>query len=265
MKQILFFNLLCICALSSAQYKTETDVLYNNDNDAYIQERCRLDLYYPENKNDYVTVVWFHGGGLTGGSKFIPDHWRNKGFAIASANYRLSPKVTSPAYIEDAAAAIAWVFANIERYGGSKRKIIVAGHSAGAYLTCMTGLDKRYLAKHGIDADSILALLPFSSQVITHQTIRREAGISNLQPVIDSMAPLYHVRPEAPPLYLLTGDRELEMLGRYEENAYLARMMKLNGHNNTFLFEFDGFDHGGMVTPGYELTLKIISEIILER
>jgi hypothetical protein len=56
-------------------------------------------------------------------------------------------------------------------------------------------------------------------------------GISGKQPIIDKMAPLYHVRADAPPLLIITGDRKLEMLGRYEENAYMMRMMKVAGHD----------------------------------
>ena len=44
------------------------------------------------------------------------------------------------------------------------------------------------------------------------------------QPLLDEMAPLYHVRDDAPPLLLITGDRELEMLGRYEENASILML-----------------------------------------
>jgi hypothetical protein len=62
---------------------------------------------------------------------------------------------------------------------------------------------------------------------------RAERGIEGTRPVVDDLAPLYHVRKDAPPLLLITGDRELEMLGRYEENAYLMRMMKVVGHPHT--------------------------------
>ena len=43
----------------------------------------------------------------------------------------------------------------------------------------------------------------------------------------------------------------LEMLGRYEENAYLMRMMKIVGHKDTRLFELDGYGHqnGGTCLP----------------
>jgi hypothetical protein len=59
-------------------------------------------------------------------------------------------------------------------------------------------------------------------------------------------------------LYLITGDRNLEMLGRYEENAYMWRMMGLAGHKQTYLYELDGFDHGGMAEPAFDLLLKIL-------
>lgn len=242
-------------------YKTIKDIPYYDDEtqkkDKYIEERCKLDIYYPENIKDYPTVVWFHGGGLTGGSKELPEALKNKGIAIIGVNYRLSPHVTAPAYIEDAAAAVAWVFNNIERYNGSKDKIYVSGHSAGGYLTMMIGLDKSYLAKHNIDANDIKALIPLSGQTITHFNIRDNMGIKDTQPIVDKYAPLFHVRPDAPPMILITGDRELEMLGRYEENAYLARMMKIVGHTKTKLIELQGYGHN-MTYPAFPLLIEEI-------
>ncbi len=241
-------------------YKTESNIPYRSGEnlDEYQKERCKLDIYFPENETGLTTVVWFHGGGLTGGEKSIPERLKNHKLAVVAVNYRLSPKAKSPAYIDDAAAAVAWVFKNISKYGGDPNRIVVSGHSAGGYLTTMIGLDKHYLAAYGIDANSISKLVPFSGQMITHFTIRDERGIPDIQPVIDNMAPLYHVRADAPPLYLITGDRELEMLGRYEENAYMWRMMKLAGSKTTTLYELDGFDHGGMPNPAFDLLLKIL-------
>ena len=74
--------------------------------------------------------------------------------------------------------------------------------------------------------------------------------------MVDKFAPLFHVRSDAPPLVLITGDRELEMLGRHEENAYMWRMMKVAGHTSTELYELDGFNHGEMVSPALDLLLK---------
>ena len=241
-------------------YKTENDIAYRSGEtlDEYQKTRCKLDIYYPENVDSFTTVVWFHGGGLTGGEKSIPNELKNHKFAVVAVNYRLSPKAKSPAYVEDAAASVAWVFKNISKYGGDPKKIVVSGHSAGGYLTCMIGLDKHYLAAYGIDANSIEKLVPFSGQMITHFTVRKERGIAETLPIIDDMAPLFHVRADAPPLYLITGDRELEMLGRYEENAYMNRMMRIVGSKNTRLYELDGFDHGGMPAPAFDLLLNIL-------
>lgn len=252
-------------AQNPVAYKTDKNILYREGADLtdYMSERCRLDIYYPANKDSFATIVWFHGGGITGGEKFIPEEWTEKGIAVVAANYRLSPKVKCPEYIEDAAAAVAWVFHHIVEYGGSVHKIVVSGHSAGGYLASMIGLDKHYLSAFNVDADQIAALVPFSGHTITHFTVRTERGIPGTQPIIDEYAPLYFVKADAPPLYLITGDRELEMLGRYEENAYMYRMMKVAGHTQTKLFEMDGFNHGNMPLPAYPLTLQILKELEL--
>ncbi len=231
----------------------------------YMKERCVLDIYYPKNKSGYATVVWFHGGGLKAGNKFIPEWLKDQGIAIIAVNYRFSPRVSCPAYIQDAAAAVAWVFNNIESYGGDPGLIVVSGHSAGGYLTSMIGLDKSYLETYDIDANLIASLVPFSGHTITHMTVREERGIKDTQPIIDQYAPLFHVRGDAPSLILITGDRNLEMLGRYEENAYMMRMMKVAGHKQTILYELDGFNHGGMAIPAYPLLLNEVKRIVKKK
>ena len=238
-------------------YRTEDEEKQNE----YIADRCKLDIYYPADKKDFTTVVWFHGGGITSGNKHIPEKLMKQGIAVVAVNYRLSPKAKCPDYIEDAAAAVAWTFKNIEKYGGNPKKIVVSGHSAGGYLASMIGLDKKWLAKYDIDANQIAMLVPFSGHCITHMTIRKERGISDKQPIVDEFAPLFHVRADAPPLILISGDRELEMLGRYEENAYMMRMMKVAGHTKTKLYELDSFNHGGMASPAYEILLEEIKTL----
>jgi acetyl esterase/lipase len=183
---------------SNESVKLQTNVFYrdasNESVTEYMKERCILDIYYPKNTSGYATVVWFHGGGIKAGNKFIPEWLKNQGIAVVAVNYRLSPRVSCPAYIEDAAAAVAWVFKNIGSYGGDPGLVVVSGHSAGGYLTSMIGLDKRYLEVYGIDANQIASLVPFSGHTITHFTVRGERGIAGTQPIVDEYAPLYHVR-----------------------------------------------------------------------
>jgi dipeptidyl aminopeptidase/acylaminoacyl peptidase len=249
----------------SQEYSLISNVHYYdekvNQSDVYINERCVLDIYVPKNVKNFPTVIWFHGGGLTGGQKEIPEALKNKGIAVIGVNYRLSPKVNAPKYIEDAAAATAWVFKNIKNYGGSEDLIFISGHSAGGYLATMVGLNKMYLNKYGINANQLASIIPFSGQMISHFTTRKEKGIDELDARIDEMAPLHFIRADAPPLLLITGDREKELLGRYEENAYMAQMMKLKGHKDTTLYELDGFDHGGMAQPAFPLLLNEIKRV----
>ena len=258
--QLLLFNTLL--KGQEASYKESLDINYINEStDPYIQERCNLDIYYPEDSIGFATVIWFHGGGLRAGEKYIPEQLKEHGIAIVAPNYRLFPKVKAPTYIEDAASAVAWVFKNIESYGGDPTKIFVSGHSAGGYLASMVGMDKSWLAHHNIDADIIAGMIPFSGHTITHFTVREERGISGTTPVIDSLAPIYHVRKNAPPLLLITGDRELELLGRYEENAFMMRMMQVVGHDETRIMELDGYDHM-MTEPAFPLLIREIKRIL---
>jgi hypothetical protein len=265
------FPIVLACSLSAyAQDKIANAVVYSVDSnisyrdeavqDSYMRERCKLDVYYPVGQKKFSTVVWFHGGGLTGGEKSFPEGLKNQGIAIIAVNYRLSPQAKAPAYIEDAAAAVAWAFRNIDKYGGVADRIFVSGHSAGGYLTTMIGLDKQWLAKYDIDANRIAGLVPFSGQAITHFTIREERGIDRKQPVIDEFAPLFHVRKDASPMWIISGDRNLELIGRYEENAYFWRMMKEVGNTTTTLHELGGFNHGDMANPAFPLLLRFIKE-----
>ena len=201
--------------------------------------------------DNIVGLQTVNGGGLTQGKKSIPRSLQGQGIAVVAPNYRLSPDAKSPEYIEDAAAAVAWTVKNIESYGGSQKKVFVAGHSAGGYLATMVGLDRRWLEVHELRADDLAGIIPFSGHSITHFTIRAERGIPDVQPIVDDMAPLYHVRRDAPPVLLITGDRERELLGRYEETAYFWRMLKVAGHTDVQLIELKGYDHGGMAEPAF--------------
>ena len=268
MRKYLSFILLLIGLTLQAQetYKTVKDISYipAGETGGYRKERCKLDVYYPVGKKGFPTIVWFHGGGLEGGGKHVPEMFMNQGFAVVAVNYRLSPKAQNPAYTEDAAAAVAWAYKHIEEYGGSPRRVFVTGHSAGGYLTLMVGLDKSYLQEYGVDADSIAAYLPISGQTVTHFTIRKERSLPEGIPVIDQYAPCNKARKDTPPFVLMTGDRNLEMADRYEENALLASVLKNIGNKKVSLYELQGFDHGQVYVPGCCLVANYIRNFIAD-
>lgn len=262
---ILSVLLVSVTAFAQAPYRggysIERDIPYHADAGEYARERCKLDYYYPTELKDFPTVVWFHGGGLEAGNKEIPAALMDSGIGVIGVNYRLLPKATVQECIDDAAAAVAWAFHEVERRGGNPDKIFVAGHSAGGYLTDMVVLDKHWLEKYGVDADRIAGAFPYSAQVITHYNVRKKDGVGALQPRMDVTAPLYHVRKLPMPMLVLSGDRELELYGRYEEQAYFWRMMKLNGNDQVILYEFDGYDHGSMAAPAHAVVKRFIRGI----
>jgi acetyl esterase/lipase len=229
-----------------------TDVSYYGDQapDDYARERCRLDMWYPQGQTGYATVVWFHGGGLKEGDRhsgeLVARRFTAAGIAVVLADYRLSPRAQCPAYIDDAAAAVAWTIRNIGRYGGDPARVFVSGHSAGGYLTAMVGLDKTYLAKHSLEPRQLAGLLPVSGQMITHSTIRTERKMPETTPLIDAWAPAYHAAKESPPCLCIVGDHDLP--ARMEENLYCAAAFQAAGNERFRCQVFPGRDHGTIMS-----------------
>lgn len=242
---------LAAATVQAQEYRTDRNIGYRpNGGDKYAAERCVLDVYYPENASGSHVVVWFHGGGLVGGEKYIPSELQRKGICVVGVNYRLSPKAHHPAYIEDAAAAVSWTVDNIARYGGDPAKIIVAGHSAGGYLALMLALDKDYLGRHGIDAaKDIASYWPVSGQCVTHDAIRSERGLDPAIPYIDKYAPLHHIKTVTAPVTLVCGQAELELPHRVAENYFLYQALLGAGNKTVRYYSLAGFDHGTCLSP----------------
>lgn len=261
-RQIVLLLFLISCFSYSQDDQQVMNIPYydtiGNKVNKYQREMNLVDINFPLNKEKVPVIIWFHGGGLTSGEKEIPQEIAGKGYCVVGVGYRLFPQVEAETSVKDAAEAVAWVFKNIQRYHGDPGKIYISGHSAGGYLALMTVMNKALLAKYSIDANQVAGLIPFSGHTITHFTIRKERDIPGEQPIVDEWAPLYYVRKDAPPILLITGDREKEMLGRYEENAYFYRMMKVNGHNDIQIYEMDGYGHL-MTKPAFPLLLDFIA------
>lgn len=257
--------LMCAVVAMARDYSQVNDIQYSTKTDEYSRQQLKLDVYYPQGVTDSPVVLWFHGGGLEAGTKQIPEQLKNQEMVVVGAEYRMLPRVEVGDILDDAAEAVAWTFKHAATYGGSARKIVVSGHSAGGYIAMMLCLDKSWLAKYGVDADSVMLYAPFSGQAITHYNVRKMQGIPPLQPTIDRWAPLYWVRGNCPPLLLTCGDRELELYGRYDENQYLERMMKLVGHKHTWLYEIGGHGHNDMVPPSFLILKNHIKQLLGQR
>ncbi len=143
----------------------QSDVDYIDGVD-YAENKDKLDVFMPAGASNAPMLVFFHGGALQRGRKSSGEDLAaslvSHGIGVVSANYRLSPGVMHPAHMEDATAAVAWTIKNIASYGGNPSRVYVGGHSAGAYLAALMGLDPSYLHAHDLELSAIRGTVPIS-------------------------------------------------------------------------------------------------------
>ena len=140
----------------SDTYRSSADLAYGN------HPRQKVDVYLPSQPladkalaaGGAPMVVFFYGGSWSSGDRadyrFVGEALASQGIAVVVADYRLSPEVRYPVFLQDSAQAMRWAFDNAQKYGANPNRIFVMGHSAGAYNAAMLALDKRWLAGAGL-------------------------------------------------------------------------------------------------------------------
>ncbi len=116
-----------------------TDISYADDN---MKEHL-LDLYYPEGTTEKLPVIIdVHGGGWLYGYKEINKYYclklAEKGFLVASINYRLADKFQFIDQVADVFSAFSWLSKNLKDYPADTGNIFLVGDSAGGQLVCMS-------------------------------------------------------------------------------------------------------------------------------
>lgn len=153
---------LLLAFASSAAAPRRADLGYGSD------AAQKLDLSLPASTG-FATLIFVHGGSLTGGDKADSDYARvcdsfpAVGVACANVNYRLGPQHSWPTPAEDLASAVAWLHKNIQTYGGDPKKLFLLGHSSGAMLVALLGSDDRYLAKQRMKLSDLRGVMPMGS------------------------------------------------------------------------------------------------------
>ncbi len=176
--------------------------------------RQRLDVFTPsEGATDAPVLVFFYGGSWNSGSKsdyaFVGQALAAQGFVTVVPDYRLVPQVRFPDFLDDGAAAIAWVRDNIAAYGGDPRRVVLAGHSAGAYNAAMLGLDPQYLRRAGVDPRVIKAVAGLSGPY-DFLPLDHPASLATFGQAEDKAAtqPVTFAGPHSPPAFLATGEAD---------------------------------------------------------
>jgi acetyl esterase/lipase len=130
----------------------------------------RLDLYLPKTKNSNAAVfVFLHGGGFREGDRAhygsVAIPLARHGVITAVASYRLiSQGYHFPDQAEDLQRALAWLYRNIEDYGGGRDRLYVGGHSAGALLSAEVAVKTNWLEVMGLPLDLIKGVIPVSGR-----------------------------------------------------------------------------------------------------
>ena len=127
------------------------------------EARQLLDIYQPKQPKGPAAsalknapmVVFFYGGSWSMGERadyrFVGEALASQGIVTVVADYRLSPEVRYPVFVQDSALAVRWAFDNAAQYGANPSRSFVMGHSAGAYNAAMVALDERWLQAVGME------------------------------------------------------------------------------------------------------------------
>lgn len=155
-------------------------------------------------------LVFFYGGGWANGDRahygFAARAYANSGFIVVVPDYRKVPHIRFPAFNQDGAAAVRWVHDNIARYGGDPERVVLAGHSAGAYIAMMLTLDQSYLRAAGVNPGIIRAAAGLSGPYDFYPyDSRRAINAMNAWPRPMETQPITFARKDAPPVMVLTG------------------------------------------------------------
>jgi acetyl esterase/lipase len=231
---LLLLAALAVAAPGQATVKVVTNIPYVTSA-AYPNDWDKLDLYLPEGKRGVPVIVWIHGGALTQDDKNLEGatgrRFAAAGIATATVNYRLSPAVSHPAHVQDAAASFAWVKRHIAEYGGDPENIFLVGHSAGAYLAQLLVTDERYLKAHGLSARDVRAVVPISAFFwVEREGVAPDRPKSvwgtDRQVWIDA-SPAHHLRANLPRTLIIYADGDEPW--RRQQNLDMADALKAAG------------------------------------
>lgn len=171
--------------------------------------RQRLDIYRPVTATESLPVIFFfYGGAWNSGRRqdysFVGQALAARGYLVVIPDYRLVPEVRFPSFLEDCAQALRWTRRNASSFGGDGGRLILTGHSAGAYNAAMLALDTRWLGEDRLAVRGLVTLAgPFDflplDDPATIATFSRWPSPEETQPIrFASRA--------APPTLLLHGE-----------------------------------------------------------
>jgi acetyl esterase/lipase len=179
--------------------------------------RQKLDVYAPSSivrgSKRAPVLVFFYGGSWNSGRRqdyaFVGQALAARGFVTVVPDYRLFPQVRYPEFLKDCAAAVRWTRDQAADYGGDPDRLVLAGHSAGAYNAMMLALSPEFLTAAGVDPKTIKAVAglsgPYYFLPFDVPSTRDSFGAYADPPATQ---PLNHVSAASPPAFLAHGGKD---------------------------------------------------------
>ena len=216
-------------------YRSAADLAYGN------HPRQKVDVYMPSQQladmalavGGAPAVVFFYGGSWSSGDRadyrFVGEALAAQGILTMVADYRLSPEVRYPVFLQDSALATRWAFANAQKYGADPARIFVMGHSAGAYNAAMLALDKRWLGAVGLSPARLAGWIglagPYDFLPIGDRKTQVAFEWPNTPP--DSQA-LFHAGSASPPALLLAPEKD-SLVNTQRSTVGMAQRLRSSG------------------------------------
>ncbi|MET9955067.1 alpha/beta hydrolase [Streptomyces sp. NPDC006339] len=188
-----------------------------------------LDLWLPEDTHGPLPVIlYLHGGGWRAGTRtelgprfrdWSPDPFARlarAGFAVASADYRLSGEAVHPAQLDDATAALDWLRARADELGLDTRRTVAWGESAGAHLAALLALTTPVAGCVAWYGPTDLTTLPGqcapgaydAGDATTREALLIGAALADAPDLARAASPVAHVHADAPPFLVLHGTED---------------------------------------------------------
>lgn len=252
----------------------------NTMNDIVDQKLDLLRSQFLEG-SDMPVMIWVHGGGWRIGDKanqlqYKIPYFTNEGWIFVSVNYRLSPndvpddpsdldpdRIKYPVHSQDVAAAISWVYENIDQYGGNSNQISLMGHSAGANIVSTIGTNETFLEDYGLNLSVLRHVISLDTAAYDVRE-RCETGAMlylnafGTDPTVwDAASPLNNIDPgeELPSFFLVVQgtqtriDQTMKFVEKVNQTGTRTQLIIASEYNHSEVNQAIGHPDDEIITP----------------
>jgi acetyl esterase/lipase len=247
-------------------------------------ERNDLDLFLPKDdgKSLRPAAIVIHGGAWRGGDKkdmrILAEPLAQRGYVVAAINYRLAPKWSYPAQLDDCQRAVRWLRKNAKEFRVDPKRFGAAGASAGGHLALLLGTrevrDDSDADLKGISSKVQCVLSICGPTDLTDKRYAQAARDSDLGKILiefigkpydeapnlwKEASPIYHVSPDDAPTFIIHGDQD--SIVPFEQSVRFAEALRKVGVE-VQLVAIKGMDHGPTTPEQRDELMKAVGQAL---